>query len=71
MTGEEVTEFEKERETLLNNRVAKSFLEAQETMHDIESSVSQYVHKTFELGRVPTSDDFDSGSCGEGCGCSH
>jgi len=69
MTGEEVTEFEKERESLLNNSIAKGFLEAQEAMHQVQTSVSQYVNKTFELGRVPTSEDFDSGSCGEGCGC--
>ena len=71
MDGDEVSAFEKERESLLNNTVAKSFLEAQEAMHQVQTSVTEYVNKTFELGRVPTSDDFESGSCGEGCGCSH
>ena len=29
----------------------------------------QFVSKTFELGRVPTLEDFSSGECGSGCGC--
>lgn len=71
LTGEEITEFESAREQLLSNPVAKGFLDAQESMHRIQSSVSQYVAKTFELGRLPSEEDFNQGSCGSGCGCSH
>ena len=39
--------------------------------HKIQESVMSYVTKTFELGRVPAAEDFDSGSCGTGCGCAH
>ncbi len=67
----EVAEFEKMRESFLSNPVARGFLDAQEEMQKVHKSVSQYVSKTFELGRVPGEDDLDHGSCGQGCGCSH
>jgi cell fate (sporulation/competence/biofilm development) regulator YlbF (YheA/YmcA/DUF963 family) len=69
LSGEEITEFESAREKLLANPLAKGFLDAQESMHRVQSSVSQYVAKTFELGRLPSEEDFNQGSCGEGCGC--
>lgn len=63
----EIQDFEKEREALINNPVAKAFLEAQQEMHELRQSVNQYVGKTFELGRLPTDEDFSS--CGDGCSC--
>ena len=71
LDSNEITEFERNRETLLSNPVARDFLDAQQEMHKVQESVMQYVTKTFELGRVPTMEDFDSGSCGSGCGCAH
>ena len=71
MTGDEITAFETERESLLQNPVAKRFLEAQDALTKVQSSVNEYISKTLELGRVPTSEDLDQGSCGHGCGCSH
>ncbi len=71
LSNEEVAEFENQREQLVNNPVARSFLDAQQEMHRLQESVNQYVAKTFELGRVPAAEDFDSGSCGSGCGCAH
>ena len=67
----EINAFEQLRETFVNNPVARGFLDAQEDMQKVQSSVSQYVTKTFELGRVPEESDLDSGSCGSGCGCHH
>src|SRR5687768_5166808 len=58
MDNNEIVEFEKNRETLLGNPVARDFLEAQQQMQKIQESVMQYVSKTFELGRVPTPEDF-------------
>lgn len=69
LTNEEVAEFEQQREALFNNAVAKGFLDAQQQMQKTQESVGQYLAKTFELGRVPTEEDFRSGSCGSGCGC--
>lgn len=71
LKGEEITEFESLREKFLNNPVAKNFLEAQREVQKIQDSVAQYLSKTFELGRVPSEEDLDSGSCGHGCGCHH
>jgi cell fate (sporulation/competence/biofilm development) regulator YlbF (YheA/YmcA/DUF963 family) len=72
LTGEEISAFEKEREALLSNPVARGFLEAQEEMHHIHQSINQYVSKTLELGRMPTKADFESDEgCGHGCGCGH
>lgn len=69
--NDEIAEFEKNREILLNNPVAANFLTAQQQMHKIQESVMQYVSKTFELGRVPTTEDFPAEGCGPSCGCSH
>ncbi len=65
----EVAEFEKHREAFLNNPVARGFLDAQHGIHEVQQSVQQYVSKTLELGRLPETEDFESGSCGHGCGC--
>jgi len=70
LSNEEIAQFEKSRESLINNSVARGFLDAQQGMQKLQESVNQYVSKTFELGRVPNPDDF-SGSCGSGCGCHH
>lgn len=67
----EVGDFEKLREGFISNPVARGFLDAQEDMQKMQQSVSEYVAKTFELGRVPEESDLDSGSCGSGCGCHH
>ena len=71
LSGQETNEFEQERAALMKNPVAKGFLEAQEAMHEVQSSINQYVAKTFELGRVPQTEDFPSDSCGPDCGCGH
>lgn len=67
----EVAEFEQNREALMNNPIAREFLDAQQQMHKIQESVIQYVGKTFELGRVPTLEDFPAEGCGPTCGCGH
>lgn len=70
LNNDEVMDFEKHREALVNNPVARGFIEAQQEMHHVQETVSQYVSKTFELGRLPTDEDM-SGGCGHGCGCHH
>lgn len=74
LSDTEINDFEKHREALLKNTVARGFLDAQEEMQQIQQTISQYVSKTFELGRVPEASDLESGCCGGGghsCGCSH
>ena len=66
----EISAFENDRDALLKNPVASGFLDAQEEMHDLQSSVQKFVSKTIELGRLPSAEDLaEGGSCGHGCGC--
>jgi cell fate (sporulation/competence/biofilm development) regulator YlbF (YheA/YmcA/DUF963 family) len=66
----EIATFEKDRDALLKNPVASGFLDAQEEMHELQSTVKKMVGKTIELGRIPSAEDLaEGGSCGSGCGC--
>ena len=81
--GEEVTEaemaqFEQLEQQFMANPLAQGFIKAQQSMQKTEQTISQYVRKTFELGRVPEDSDFESsgggccgggGGSGGGCGC--
>jgi cell fate (sporulation/competence/biofilm development) regulator YlbF (YheA/YmcA/DUF963 family) len=71
LTGEEISAFEKDRDALLQNPVARGFLDAQEEFQNVHKSINELISKTLELGRLPTESDMDSGDCGEGCGCGH
>ena len=74
LTGEEISDFEQHRDSLLKNPVARGFLDAQEELHHVQESIQKYVSKTLELGRLPTEDELSGGCCGDhdhGCGCSH
>ena len=73
LTGEEIAEFEEQRDALLRNSVARGFLDAQEELHKVKKSIQNYVSKTLELGRLPTEEDMAEGCCSShgGCGCSH
>ncbi len=71
LTDEEIDDFERDRDALLNNPIAIGFIEAQQEMAEIKNLINQYISRTFELGKVPTPEDFsgcDSG-CGGGCSC--
>ena len=70
LTPEEIADFEKHREALVSNPVARGFLEAQEELQHVEQTVRKQVSKTLELGRLPTEEEMsEGGSCGSGCGC--
>jgi len=69
LTGEEIADFETHRDRVLQNPVARGFLDAQEELHEVQKSVHHYVNKTLELGRLPTDEEVDGGSCGGGCSC--
>lgn len=69
LSGEEISDFEQSRESLLANPVARGFLEAQDELQEIQESIQKHVAKTLELGRLPIAEDFEGGSCGHGCGC--
>ena len=65
----ELAEYEQHREALMQNAVAMAFLEAQESLRQVQDTVTKYVTKTLELGRVASAEDFQS--CGAGCSCHH
>ena len=70
----EISAFETDRDQLLKNPVATGFLDAQEEMHELQSTVKKTVAKAIELGRIPTADELAEGGCcggggGGGCGC--
>ncbi len=70
VTEEEFEAFQSVEKEFLAMPVATKFIEAQRQMQKIEETVSTYVRRTFELGRVPDEDDMpSSGGCGSGCGC--
>lgn len=69
LSDTEVSEYDQHRTALMAHPVASGFLAAQEQMHTLADSVSKYVNKTMELGRVPSPEDFES--CGSGCSCGH
>jgi cell fate (sporulation/competence/biofilm development) regulator YlbF (YheA/YmcA/DUF963 family) len=71
LSQDEIAEFEKHREALLKNPVARGFLDAQEELHQVQQTIHSYVNKTLELGRLPTEADLSGGGCGSGCGCGH
>lgn len=74
LTEEEIEDFEKDRDALLNNPIAIGFIEAQQEINEIKNIILQHVSRTFELGRVPVAEDFyGCGSdCGSGgCSCGH
>jgi cell fate (sporulation/competence/biofilm development) regulator YlbF (YheA/YmcA/DUF963 family) len=69
--GPELDQFEQKRQAFVDNPVATGFLEAQEHLHQMRETVNRYVTRTFELGRLPAPEDFESCACDSGCGCSH
>lgn len=71
LSGEELSAFESQRESLLSNPVARGYLDAQEELHNVQQSVQKQISKTFELGRMPTEEDLSGGGgCCSGGGCS-
>lgn len=69
LAEEEINNYENSRDQLLAIPVAADFLKVQREIHQVQETVTQYVSKTFELGRVPEDSDFSSDSCGPSCGC--
>jgi cell fate (sporulation/competence/biofilm development) regulator YlbF (YheA/YmcA/DUF963 family) len=70
LTGEEISDFEQQRDSLLKNPVARGFIDAQQELHQVRESIQRYVSKTIELRRLPSEEELGSGCCGDhSCGC--
>src|SRR6266403_2631149 len=46
LSGEEISDFEQHRDSLMKNPVARGFLDAQEELQQLQQSVHKYVTKT-------------------------
>lgn len=68
----ELAEFEKLRTELLANKTMTDFQDVQDEVQQVQDRIHQVIAKTFEVGKVPSQDDFDFCSDGFGdCGCSN
>ena len=72
LEDDEIADFEKDRDALLANEVATGFMDAQQSMQELQETVNMHVSMTFELGRAPTQQEIDDelhmkGSSGGGC----
>ena len=59
----EVKDFESARDALLENAVAKEFLDAQQGFQQLQMAIGKYVGMTLEMGRVPAAEDFQKDEC--------
>ncbi len=69
LADDEVNSYETLREQVFTDPVAKSFIDSQKELHELQETVQKHLSKTFELGRLPTEEELTAGGCGEGCGC--
>lgn len=73
-SAEEVTEYQKLQAVAMENPATADFVEAENLLNGIFSTVTKSVQKTLQTGKVPTEEDLaESGCCGGqgggGCGC--
>lgn len=72
LTQEELDDFDRRREELMDNPIARGFMDAQKSMQGVQEKVNRYLSKTFELGRIPEAEELECGSCdNHSCGCEH
>jgi cell fate (sporulation/competence/biofilm development) regulator YlbF (YheA/YmcA/DUF963 family) len=64
---DELDTFEELRSQLLDNDIARAFLEAQEDLKNTEALLHLYVTRTLQLGKLPTEEELMPEG---GCGCS-
>lgn len=74
-TEEEINKFDQLRQAVVENELARGFLESRQTIDGILSAVNQYLGMSIDLGRAPSAEEVEqarqqaaSQSCG--CGCS-
>ena len=68
ITDEEIGQFEALRDGVLKDSITTDFIDVQKEMQSLQEMVMNHLQKTYELGRVPTQEDFDS-CCSSSCGC--
>jgi cell fate (sporulation/competence/biofilm development) regulator YlbF (YheA/YmcA/DUF963 family) len=66
VTEEEAGRFESLRDSFTANEAAMKFVATQEKVQKMQEHILRHVQKTFELGRVPSSEEMEEGTC---CDC--
>ena len=59
LSGEEISDFEQHRDSLLRNPVARDFIDAQQELHETKEAILRHVTKTLELGRLPSEEELE------------
>lgn len=74
-TEEEIAKFDELRQSVVNNELARGFLESRQAIDGILSTINQYLGMSIDLGRAPSAEEVaearqkaSSGGCGCGCG---
>ena len=67
----DIAEFESLKEAAVANDVTAAFMDAEGEMNEIFGTVTKYLQKTLQEGKVPEASDFESSECCNegGCGC--
>ena len=63
----EIKGFEDARDALMENEIARDFMEAQQNLQTLQKTIGKYIGMTLELGRVPEAEDLEGGGGGGGC----
>ena len=65
LSAGEVEDYNKTRDAMLDNEVAKAFVDAQERINSVHQTVGSWMSMVFEFGRMPTEEEL-KGHCGSG-----
>lgn len=68
ISDEEIGNYEGTRNAIMKSEKIREFVEAQEEIQKIQHKIMRLVTKTFEVGRVPTEEDFYEEMCNSTCG---
>ncbi|MDF1754349.1 MAG: YlbF family regulator [Verrucomicrobiales bacterium] len=65
----DIVEMERLKEIVLDNAVAADFVEAEDAVNEMFSTVMKLVQKTLQNGSVPTEEEMNECCNSGGCGC--
>ena len=68
ISEEEIGNYEGTRNAILKSDTIREFIEAQEQIQKTQHQIMRLVTKTFEVGRIPTEEDFYEEMCNATCG---
>jgi len=63
----EIKDFESARDSLMENPVARDFMDAQQNLQNVQVAIGKYIGMTLELGHVPTAEEISASEQGGGC----